>query len=254
MRTMYDSVTASDVPLSAELVGGYVDGIYAWSAADWHRFAGKPQARITVTAAANDANVLDCENGDATPQQCPGWVLMRRAAGVDPTVYMNASTWAAVRSAFAAQHVAEPHYWVAAYDGDTNIPTGAIAKQYQDPPASGGHYDLSSVADYWPGVDPAPQPPEEDFVKVLRGNWNGQQHIVAIRQDGSLAQWYDFNQPPEGISQPSVVDFDLEVDLTGANTPGGTPQVRIAFIKSDGSVWNAYQNIGSSGWNPQPVA
>lgn len=154
---MYDSVTATDIPLSAELVAGYCDGPYAWSAADWHRFAQATCVRITITAAANDGHVLDVETGDATPAQAPGWVLMRRAAGVTPSVYMNASTWPAVRDAFAAQHVDEPPYWVAAYDGDPHIPPGAVAHQWVNQPGSGGHYDLSTVADYWPGVDPAPE-------------------------------------------------------------------------------------------------
>jgi hypothetical protein len=82
---------------------------------------------------------------------------MRRAAGADPTIYCNASTWPAVRAAFAAANVAEPHYWIAKYDGDPTIPAGAVAKQYRGDVAPG--YDVSSVVDYWPGVDPAPTNP-----------------------------------------------------------------------------------------------
>ncbi len=153
---MYDGVTATRLPVSAAVVGGYVDGLYKWSAADWARFPRSVKVRIAVFATTNDGHVLDVEPGDATPAQSVDWVLMRRKAGVDPTVYMNSSTWSTVRSAFQARRVAEPHYWVAAYDDKAVIPAGAIGKQYYNNDTLG--YDLSVVADYWPGVDPRPTP------------------------------------------------------------------------------------------------
>jgi hypothetical protein len=103
------------------------------------------------------------ETGDATPAQAPGWVKARRAAGADPTVYCSASLWPTVRAAFTAAGVAQPHYWIAHYDGDPTIPAGAVAKQYVDPPNSGGHWDLSAVAGHWPGVDITPAP-EDDML------------------------------------------------------------------------------------------
>lgn len=161
-RTMYDSDVAADIPANAEMVAGYVD---LWSAADWARFLPNcTRVRIARNAATDDGHVLDVETGDATPEQAPQWAHKRRVAGVEPSVYMNASTWDAVRAAFTAQGVTEPAYWVAFYDGghDATIPAGAVAHQYADSTTSGGHYDLSAVADYWPGVDPTPAPPPED--------------------------------------------------------------------------------------------
>ena len=155
---MYDSVTARDIPLSARMVAGYVDGTYTWTAADWARFPHAVHVTISAIGRVN-AHVLDVERGDATPDFAPGWVRRRRGVGADPTIYCNASTWPAVRAAFRAQGVAEPHYWIALWDGRAQPVSGAVAKQYADPPASGGHYDLSIVADYWGGVDPKPPPP-----------------------------------------------------------------------------------------------
>lgn len=158
-RTMYDGITASRLPTSAQLVAGYVDGLYAWSAADWARFPNGVKVRIACFASTDDGVVLDCEPGNCTPAQSVDWVLMRRRAGVDPTVYCNeldpVAGWPAVRAAFRARGVPEPHYWVANYSvnqGSPQIPAGAVALQYADK----GAYDLSVVADYWPGVDPAP--------------------------------------------------------------------------------------------------
>lgn len=155
MRTMYDSTAAGDIPTSAAMVAGYLaPSPWAWTSADWARFPNAVKVRIAVRAATNDGHVLDVEAGDATPAQAPGWVQMRRAAGADPTVYCSASAWPTVKAAFAAAGVTEPHYWVAAYPGGgRTIPAGAVAHQYADSTTSGGHFDLSVVADYWPGVD-----------------------------------------------------------------------------------------------------
>lgn len=155
-RIMYDGIDsdAEIIPTNAQLVAGYVDGDYAWSTADWARFPRSVHVRIAVRSRTNAGSVLDVETGDATPAASVDWVLLRRGAGADPTVYCNASTWPAVRAAFHARSVPEPHYWIADYNGSTAIPAGAIAHQY----AEASRWDLSSVADYWPGVDPAPNP------------------------------------------------------------------------------------------------
>jgi hypothetical protein len=143
---MYDSVTPSAIPTNAAVVAGYVDGAYAWSNADWARFPQAVKARIAVFPRTNDGHVLDVEQGDATPAQAPGWVTMRRTAGIDPIVYCNASTWPSVISAFRSASVAAPPYWIAQYDGNPAIPAGAVAKQYNDPPGSGGNYDISNAS------------------------------------------------------------------------------------------------------------
>src|SRR5438309_3633948 len=84
-RLMYDSTSAHDIPLAAAMVAGYIDHpLYTWSVADWARFPHAVKVRIATRASTSDGHVLDCETGDATPTQCPGWVRIRRAAGADP--------------------------------------------------------------------------------------------------------------------------------------------------------------------------
>lgn len=158
MRTMYDAVTAANIPADARMVAGYIDKIKLepWSAADWARFPNAVKVTIVKKASTNAGHVLDVEPGDARPDEAPGWVRMRRAAGADPTIYMNASTWPVVRQAFIDQRVAQPHYWVAKYDGNPEwgagwAALGCVAKQYRGDVAPG--IDISSVADFWPGVD-----------------------------------------------------------------------------------------------------
>lgn len=149
-RQMFDAVDASALPAGAPLYAGYIDGAYANVAQIRARFPHATVVDIAVFSSTNGGHVLDVENGDATPNEAPGWVQRRRAADVDPSVYCNSSTWPVVRSAFQAAGIAEPHYWIAQYDNDPTIPAGAVAKQYTD----NGPYDSSSVADIWPGIDP----------------------------------------------------------------------------------------------------
>lgn len=163
MRRMYDAVTAANITEASpppDLVAGYIDKIRLepWSAADWARFPGLLKVKIVKKASTNDGHVLDVEPGDATPEQAPGWAAMRRRSGFAyPTIYCNRSTWPLVKAAFAAQGVAPPLYWIATASGRPEIPDGAIAAQYLLDVAPG--IDVSAVADYWPGVDPAPGSP-----------------------------------------------------------------------------------------------
>lgn len=152
-RTMFDSITPSTIPADAEMVAGYVNGYWPTFADVCQRFPNARHVSIAVTVVA-DAQVLDVEPGNARPDQAPAWVERQRARGGDPTVYCMQSAWPELRAEFSRQGVVEPHWWLAKYDGLRIIPEGAIAKQYGG--ESGPGYDLNVVADYWPGVDPAP--------------------------------------------------------------------------------------------------
>lgn len=169
-RTMYDSVNPETIPAGAEMVAGYVDGMYANVHLMRTRFPHAVVVGIAVFAHTDDGEVLDIERGDATPNQAPGWVQMRRRAGCNPSVYCSASVWNEVRNAFHSAGIREPHYWVAEWDGNPTIPNGAVAKQYRN----GSGYDTSVVLDTWPGVDtakPAPRPvPTGSTYAVRKGD------------------------------------------------------------------------------------
>lgn len=149
MRTMYDSTGAARIPAGVAMVAGYIDGNYKWSEADWALFPKAVKVRIAVLPSTLDGHVLDVEHGDAAPDHAPVWVSRRRQAGADPSVYCNLSTWPAVAQAFRLSGIAAPHYWIARWGHSEIIPPGAIALQYR----AVGPYDLSIVANYWPGVD-----------------------------------------------------------------------------------------------------
>src|SRR5258706_6674669 len=89
---MHDSTTATDIPPDAEMVGGYIDGQFAWKQSDWDRFPNVPKIRIAVKSSTNDGDVLDVEPGDAGPADAPEWIRKRQAAGyARPTIYCMAS-------------------------------------------------------------------------------------------------------------------------------------------------------------------
>ena len=156
MRTMYDACNPSNIPKDATMVAGYIYGNCKWPASVWASWAHVTCVRIATVAFLDDGQVLDVESGDASPSLAPGWCVRARARGQDPTVYCNVSTWPSVRAAIAAQHVVAPHWWLAHYGVAPVIPAGAHALQYRNSVAPG--FDVSVVADYWPGIDPVPQP------------------------------------------------------------------------------------------------
>lgn len=136
---MRDSTTASHIPLDTPVVAGYVDGFYAWSTADWALF---PHAiRLTIaTRSSNQADILDVENGNATPSEAAGWVdRFDRPNRRRPTIYCSRSAWPQVRWALGARVV---DYWISTLDGTQDVP-GAVAVQYIDV----GSYDESIILD-----------------------------------------------------------------------------------------------------------
>lgn len=143
---MYDSVTAADIPADAPAVAGYVNGAFRWTDSDWARFPHALKLRITISDGM-EGDVLDVETGDATPDQAVNWVRQSRADGNPyPGVYCNSNLWPTVKATFGAHQVAQPWYWIADYDGLATIPDGALAKQYRNPPTSGGHFDVSAIS------------------------------------------------------------------------------------------------------------
>jgi hypothetical protein len=65
-RIMRDSTTATDIPVQGtELVAGYIDGKFEWTAADYRRFPGVPHVFVDISGSHPNAGVLDVEPGCA---------------------------------------------------------------------------------------------------------------------------------------------------------------------------------------------
>ncbi|MEV8615701.1 hypothetical protein AB0383_48750 [Amycolatopsis sp. NPDC051373] len=259
---MYDSVTPENI-LKAnphpQLVGGYINGKYKWSDADWALFPNSVHVRISVRASFLDGHVLDVETGDATPQEVPAWLTARRKAGADPAIYCNRSTWPQVAAACKAAGVAESHYFIATASGKAEIPDGAVAAQYLLDVAPG--IDVSAVADHWPGVDPAPTTttsaapiPQEDPMQLRAGTQrsaayslpaNASELVVSVAYDNLVIHQIDFWGPYGkagdknwlgGVGQNTVTDHYAWVVPVPKNTLYASIRWTLANDLHEGSV------------------
>lgn len=162
-RTMYDSTTVTDLPKSAKMVAGYVDGAYQTVDDLRRRYPAGTVVTITVLGKPGE-HVCDTEPGNIGPAGAVRWAKDEVKAGRRPTLYCMGSQWKWIRRRLRLRlqmplKAGRVSWWVADYDNDPTIPKGAVAKQYANPPLTGHHYDVSVVADYWPGVDPKPERP-----------------------------------------------------------------------------------------------
>lgn len=160
--TMYDDVTLSLIPKDAPVVAGYTSGLFP----TWPKLAALfPKARRVSIAvnAAHDADVLDCEPGDATPAQAPAWIKRQHARKIKrtPVIYCSVSQCLDVVRACSAQglqHSRDYLLWTAHYTGRRHLcgpqcgfsmPFNADATQY-DNHALGRSLDVSVLApSFW---------------------------------------------------------------------------------------------------------
>lgn len=165
-RFMYDADRPGDIPRNAEMVAGYEDGSWSkWDPEWWDWFPNSKHVRISAVGATWKVHVFDVEP-DAIwpPENVLPLIVTARANGLWPSVYCNQKNhWAYIRNMFRMRGLVEPPYWVANYDGVAEIPDGAVAKQFKHPPQNNAHFDLSIVADRWPGVDYMPGEENEEM-------------------------------------------------------------------------------------------
>jgi peptidoglycan hydrolase-like protein with peptidoglycan-binding domain len=153
-RRMFDSTTAADVPATATMVAGYVDGKFETVTELRRRFPRAQVVSITVLGTPG-AQVCDTEPGNIGVTGAVNWAANELHAGRRPSLYCMASQWAQVKAAVEARGLTgKVSYWIADYDGRAVIPAGAVAKQYADPTLTHKHFDVSVVARHWPGVVP----------------------------------------------------------------------------------------------------
>lgn len=66
MSIMRDSTNPSLIPVQTPIVAGYVDGDFAWSAADWARFPDAKKRRIVAVNPQSEGDTFDVERFDLT--------------------------------------------------------------------------------------------------------------------------------------------------------------------------------------------
>jgi hypothetical protein len=168
---MRDSTTAGDIPVhGTQLVAGYINGNFAWSAEHYARFPGVPHVFIDIHGDNPHAGVVDVEPGCVAVERAPGWVKARHKLLPDayaPIIYANRSTLTPLFNVLEAEglHVVRDfRLWIATLDGTRKVDdmTGVTAVQYKraraknndgswaEPPGPAvteGHFDESLVYD-----------------------------------------------------------------------------------------------------------
>lgn len=122
MITMFDSVNAGMLP-PGYAYAGYVDGIFRDYGQITALFPGADVLSIAVFA-ADDADCLDVETGDASPGQAAGWAARQAARGVArPCLYAAVSTMSQVIAALTAAGVSRSgvRLWSAHYGAGEHI-------------------------------------------------------------------------------------------------------------------------------------
>lgn len=174
-RTMYDSVSEPAIPAHATLVAGYEDGLYVTAPVLRKRKPAPEIVTLTVNGSTRGTKGIDCEKGDATPKGTANWCKAEIVDGHIPVAYTYLAGLRDLIKAFKAAGISPEHVtlWTAHYTNKPHI-CGLIctarygiglrwrkrimATQYMAyPGASPGHYDVSLVADHWPGVDHEPK-------------------------------------------------------------------------------------------------
>lgn len=152
--TMYDSVTPANIPESAQVVAGYIDGDYAWPRQAWNRWPDAEKVLITVTGLLY-GNVADVENGDMTPGQAADWLRAKQRAGMRGcTVYCSLGNLGPL---LAACRGLRYYLWVADWTDSAHTVGSAAATQYSN---VGDAYDMSECysQEWLDAVDKANRP------------------------------------------------------------------------------------------------
>lgn len=165
--TMYDATNPANIPASAEAVAGYNDGWYKWTTASWDRFGPNVHRKTIAVVTRDDADILDVERGDATPDDVPEWTTRQRDRGSVATVYANAEDWSAIETACLAAKIEPPFHWLADWDHDPALPAETVAKQWD----SNASFDTSTARLDWltnttDPIDPPPVKPSPDPVPL----------------------------------------------------------------------------------------
>lgn len=235
MRLMYDSDNET-YPADVQYIAAYVDGSRTGRNYERAR-AAHPNATICKISAVGsaDGNVIDIEPGNVwPPENAVDWTIRQRARGGNPGYYCNTSTRPAVLAAYAARGVDPGWWWRADYqerfrhEPPINLPLGEAAWQYANPPITGHHWDVSVIADDFPGFDDddgsyvAPEAPQSAGGGAVGGTYVVQPGDtlsgIGERLGISWQSIYDANRGIIG-SNPNVIKAGQVLSISGGSAP-----------------------------------
>lgn len=120
---MYDDIDLSLIPSNAPAVAGYVNGKWTTFPDVLIRWPHAKHLSISVNAEGN-AECLDVERFDATPDQAPNWVRRQLARGVKrPVIYCSVSDAREVLAVLKESGIkrSQIRLWTAHYNGARHL-------------------------------------------------------------------------------------------------------------------------------------
>lgn len=159
-QLMYDSVDAKAIPADAKLILTYIDGNYITDHDVAVRFPTAERVSTTTTRAGNlSARIYDCERGDGNATETAAWAKEKITLHRRPTIYCSRVGetnfgWSWVKAALSIQNIplSAVDFGIADYTGVKHLVPGSAFTQYDNPPHSGGDYDISVTNGIWPNV------------------------------------------------------------------------------------------------------
>lgn len=215
-RRCFDSTTAADIPAGSELVMGYVDGSSRWSDADWLRFSdGRTLVRLCIFNDRYDAQVIDLEPGNNDARGAVPWIREKWLRGETPTVYCFSDRGpygyriSDVRSECDAASLKHPLFIITDFDNDPTLPDDpeVIGKQYANSDLTGGHYDVTVVRDFWPGVDEEDTMTDDQIIAAIERKYDLTNTIAAIKEELTKDAHHIHAEPPNITGERIVVPF-----------------------------------------------
>jgi hypothetical protein len=253
---MYDGINSLAAVIAkafpdTTMVAGYINGYYAWTRAEWDLFPHANHVTISITASANAGDVLDVENGDATPAQTEAWIAMRKSAGYDrPTIYCSRSVIPEVRLGTGPYILARDYdIWVADWTGSAHEVTApgapsasCCATQYE----STADYDVSAVYDSgWPhrtqssAKPPLTKPPAAPAdvrattvaPTAMTLAWNGvagaTDYLIRVTYQGKLVTQKSVTATSSTVSG-LVPDHTYTVHVAASNSAGTSAEAGLS--------------------------
>lgn len=222
--TMYDSTNGDNIPANAVLMMGYINGAWQSYYVMVTRFGLTQVTILSITVKAHNtdgswvlADILDVENGDATPEEAPGWTQAMRLAGrpIIAPYCSRLSKWPAVLAAFKAQNIAPPDFIIADYTGQPHLVPGSVATQWTD---NGNIYDISQTNGSWPYSVTVPDPPLPPITSTPVGD--KVLNVVAVKADANGNGWLPTNIPWGTFQAATIQGSDPSVQADKAYWPG----------------------------------
>jgi hypothetical protein len=216
---MYDSISASSIPPNATLMAGYINGKAQWQSYYQMAIDHPNDTVLSISVAAHGtsgyvaSDILDIENGDASPDDAPGWTTAMRALNrpIITNYCSRLGTWPATQKAYKTQNVLPPDFWIADYTTQPHLVPGSVATQWID----AGPYDISLTNGTWP-LSPITPPVINPPYKVGIYTMNP----VAIQTDKNGNGWLPTSLPWSTFVAATIQGSDPSPDADNAYWPG----------------------------------